>query len=118
MPKNKAATEMDKKENVKSVMFVPYTRGSKLAKRMREAESTLQDMTGYRLKIVERAGTKLEDVLVKADPWRGQDCARPNCLLCLTKQRTGKLTTQDCTRRNIVYEIWCRIISSTVSRNG
>ena len=81
MTKNKAATEMDKKENVKSVMFVPYTRGSKLAKRMREAESTLQDMTGYRLKIVERAGTKLEDVLVKADPWQGQDFARPNCLL-------------------------------------
>ena len=55
-------------ENVKAVMFVPYTVGSILAKQMRDAENTLQSMTGYRLKIVERAGTKLEDILTKADP--------------------------------------------------
>ena len=95
------------KENVKAVMFVPFTEGSALAKRMREAESSLQDMTGYRLKIVERAGTKLEDILTKADPWQGQDCGRPMCLLCQTKQRTGKHTSQDCTRRSVVYESWC-----------
>ena len=81
--------------------------GSTLAKRMREAESSLQDMTGYRLKIVERAGTKLEDVLTKADPWQGQECGRPKCLLCMTKNMTGKYTTQDCTRRSLIYESWC-----------
>ena len=95
------------KEHVKAVMFVPYTVGSKLAKKMREAENTMQEMTGYRLKIVERAGTKLEDVLTKADPWQGQKCGREKYLLCLTKQRTWKYPTQDCTRRNIVYESWC-----------
>ena len=104
--KDKNKNEMQK-EHVKAVMFVPYTVGSKLAKKMREAENTMQDMTGYRLKIVERAGTKLEDMLTKADPWQGQECGREKCLLCLTKQRTGKYTTQDCTRRNIVYESWC-----------
>ena len=31
-------------------------------------------MTGYRLKIVERGGTKLVDMLHKANPWAGQDC--------------------------------------------
>ena len=45
--------EMNKnREHVNAVMFVPYTVGSTLAKRMREAEQTLQDMTGYRLKLV------------------------------------------------------------------
>ena len=70
-------------ENVKSVMFVPFTVGSELARRMREAEATLQSMTGYRIKIVERSGLKLEDALCKADPWQGQDCGREKCLLCL-----------------------------------
>jgi hypothetical protein len=106
MDKTMAKTNVMHKENVKAVMFVPYTVGSMLAKRMREAENTLQEMTGFRLKIVERSGTKLENVLAKADPWQGQDCGR-DCLLCLTKQRTGKQTTQDCTRRSIVYESWC-----------
>ena len=112
MDKNKQTDKADSKkeqaqESVKTVMFVPYTVGSSLAKKMREAESSLQQMTGYRLKIVERAGQKLEDVLTKANPWQGQDCEREKCLLCATKQRTGKLLTQDCKRRNIVYETWC-----------
>ena len=83
-------------KEVKAIMFVPYTEGSELAKRLRDAENTLQEMTGYKMKIVERSGLKLEEMLHKADPWQGQDCGRARCLLCLTKQRTGKF-----------YETWC-----------
>ena len=79
----------------------------------REAEAKLQDMTGYRLKIVERAGLKLEDILHKADPWQGQDCKHEKCLLCLTKSRTDKNTTQDCSRRSLVYETWCMTCHET-----
>ena len=50
---------------------------------------------------------KLEDILTKSDPWQGKDCDRKGCLLCLNKSRTGKNTTQDCTRRSLVYETWC-----------
>ena len=32
---------------IKSVMFVPYTHGSRLAKKLREVEMTLETMTGY-----------------------------------------------------------------------
>ena len=106
-PQDREQKSEQQQENVKAVMFVPYTVVSILAKQMRDAENTLQSMTGYRLKIVERAGTKLEDILTKADPWQGQDCEREKCLLCATKQKTGKQMTQDCTRRNIVYETWC-----------
>ena len=116
-------TQKGQNENVKGVMFVPYTVGSELAKRMREAETTLQSMTGYRLKIVERSGLKLEDILHKADPWQGQECGREKCLLCLTKTRTGKHLTQDCTRRSLLYETWCmtcqeRDIEETVAQAG
>ena len=37
---------MIKKSAVKSIMFVPYTHGSKLAKRLREAEVKLEGQTG------------------------------------------------------------------------
>jgi hypothetical protein len=80
---------------VKAVMFVPYTAGSKLAKQLREAEEKLGSLTGYRLKMVEKAGDKLENLLTKSNPWQGQDCGRQKCLLCHTKQKTGKNLGQD-----------------------
>ena len=59
-----------------SVMFIPCTRGGELAKRMREAEEELGKQTGYKIKIVERAGTKIIDLLHKTNPWQGEDCKR------------------------------------------
>jgi hypothetical protein len=92
---------------VKAVMFVPFTAGSKLAKDLRDAEEKLGSMTGYRLKLVEKAGDKLEDLLTKSNPWQGLDCGRKGCLLCQTKQKTERNLTQDCHTRNLVYESWC-----------
>ena len=90
-----------------AVIFVPFTTHNALAKSMREAEEKLGELTGYKLKVVERAGTKLEDILHKSDPWQGMDCGRRSCLLCTTKSKTGKNTGQDCFKRSCVYEIWC-----------
>ena len=56
-------------KDIKSVMFVPYTAHSELATRLRETEEKLKDMTGYRLKIVEKVGVKLVDIFHKSDPW-------------------------------------------------
>ena len=88
-------------------MFVPFTTGSKLAKDLRDAEDKLGGMTGYMLKLVEKAGDKLEDLLTKSNPWQGMDCGRPGCLLCKTKLKTGSNLSQDCHTRNLVYESWC-----------
>ena len=106
-PRRATPDEEPTTNKVKGVLFVPYTPGGELAKRMREAEAKLETLTGYKLKVVERAGTKLVDILTKSDPWQGADCGREDCLLCLTKAATGKNKTQDCTRRNLVYETWC-----------
>ena len=81
--------------------------GSVLAKRLREAEENLLHSTGYKLKIVERGGSKLEDLLHKSDPCQGQDCERQGCLLCSTKLRTGRNMKQECSKRNLVYETYC-----------
>jgi hypothetical protein len=95
------------RSKVKAVMFVPFTAHSELATRLRESEEKMEGMTGYRMKIVEKGGTKMVDILHKANPWAGQDCRRARCLLCITKKREGKTNTQDCRKRNCVYETYC-----------
>ena len=67
----------------------------------------LESQTGVRIKIVEKTGIKLVDILHKSDPWKGMNCRRENCLLCKTKKLTEKNTNQDCTQRCITYETWC-----------
>ena len=51
------------KSKIKSVMFVPFTKHSELAMRLRENEERMEQLTGYRLKIVEKGGTKLVVIL-------------------------------------------------------
>ena len=63
----------------------------------------MEGMTGYRMKVVEKGGTKIVDLLHKA----GQDCGRDRCLLCATKQKEGKKNSQDCSKRNCVYKTYC-----------
>ena len=84
---------------VKAAMFVPYTPHSKLAMELRELEYELEKIIGYRLKIVERAGNKLEDLLTSSNPWKGKICERQGCMLCESKVRTNK-------NKNVVREIW------------
>ena len=82
-------------------MFVPYTLYSEVAKELREAEEKLESMTGYRLKVVERAGAKLEDLLHTSYPWRGKDCGRELCMLCSTKEKLASLKSYTARR-----EVW------------
>ena len=49
--------------SIKAAMFVLYTRGSGLAKQVGDAEEKMESRTGYKLKIVERSGTTLMDIL-------------------------------------------------------
>ena len=101
------ASKVAKVSAVKAVMFCPYTEGGVLAKKLREAEEELESLTGYRMKIVERGGDKLLDLLQVANPWRGEDCGREGCWPCETKVWTEKDKKQDCTRRSVLYETWC-----------
>jgi hypothetical protein len=97
----------DNKKKVKAVMFVPYTKHSELATRLREGEEKMENMTGYKLKIVEKGGTKLVDILHKANPWAGEDCKRDRCMLCRTKNEEDRKNTKVCRKRNCVYKTSC-----------
>ena len=97
----------DKKSLIKAVIFVPQTEHSGLAKILRENEEEMLNVTGYKLKVVERAGKSLTSMLTKTNPWGGNDCGRNGCLQCQTKSDTGKNLHQSCSNRSIVYETWC-----------
>ena len=96
-----------RQEDPKTVLFIPYTNGSELAKLLRDAELDMEKTTGYKVKVVEESGEKIKDILHTANPWKGEDCGREKCLLCRTKQITGKGLKSDCSKRSIVYETWC-----------
>ena len=93
--------------SIKSVMFIPHTPHSELARKLRENEHNLERVTGNKVKIVERAEVKLQDLLTGNNPWKGLDCKRENCFLCSSKALTGKGLKRDCRKRGIIYEIKC-----------
>ena len=92
---------------VKSVVFIQQTKDSRLVKRLREVEERLGETTGYRIKFVEKVGEKLVDILCQSNPWKGNNCLREDCILCETKEETGKGRRQCCSSRNVTYETWC-----------
>ena len=58
-----------------------------------------------KFKIVEKTGSKIEEILHKSDSWSNRDCGRQDCLLCQSateEERKGL-----CKRRNVVYETYC-----------
>ena len=71
-------------------MFVPYTWDGILVKQLRHTEEVMAPLTNWRIKFVERAGTKMEDVLHTSNLWQGEDCGRDKCLLDKTKSERGK----------------------------
>ena len=108
--KKELKVEMKKRKvnPTKAPMFVPFTTHGGLAKDLRQNETHMKEIDGTMLKIVEKCGTKIMDILTNNNPWRGMDCLRLDCLQCQTKAATGKKLTQDCRKRNLVYETYCR----------
>ena len=88
---------------VKSVLFVPRSTGSKLCKMLRAEEQKLTEVTGYKIKIVERSGDQIRRILCKQDPFEGAPCGRDHCMVC---KPGGK---GDCRVRNVTYETTCDI---------
>ena len=65
-----------------SVLFVEQTRRGVLAAKLREKEKQLCSITGWKLKVVEKSGTTLRQLLVKSNPWSGPKCGRKDRFPC------------------------------------
>ena len=76
--KNEEKTKID----YKSVLFVPPTPGGVLAKELRKKEAELNRFSKERIKIVEKGGIKIENILAKKDPFKKEKCEEKLCPLC------------------------------------
>jgi len=85
---------------------VPHTENSVLAKRIRNKLKVFEEISTIRVKLVERTGEKLCDILHKSNPWEAIHCPRDDCIFCSSKDE--KLIGK-CKKRNIVYETECQI---------
>ena len=65
-----------------SVLFVDSTKGGMLAKRFREEERRLGQMTGYNIRVAEMSGMPLSRLLPSTNPWGPGDCGRADCPVC------------------------------------
>jgi hypothetical protein len=87
----------------KSILFVPVTKGSKLAKEIRKREEELNKNSKERIKIIEGGGVKIRDFLVKRDPFPTMECEMKKCILC----SDGKQVKIPCNSNNVCYKLVC-----------
>ena len=95
-------------EGVEATLFVPYTPKSALARELQEMEDQFSEMMKVpRIKIIERAGRTIMDVLGRPDPWAGQDCGRKGCWPCSGTSKEGMKSKGKCRKEGLVYRILC-----------
>ena len=85
-----------------SVLFVSQTPLGALAGKLKELEIELTKLSGEKVKIVERSGSTIKQLLIKSNPWSSGNCGRSQCHPCKTGD--GK---QTCQQRNVLYETFC-----------
>ena len=68
---------------------------------MKNAYQNVIEGSGFRIKVIEKAGTKLKNLIQKTDPFKQQKCARGDCFPCISG---GK---GDCRKESITYDIRC-----------
>ena len=108
----KQQTNKDSGETpVRSVLFVEYTTGGGLARKLRNVVERLKNIIGARIKIVERTGTPLARQISLTTLWDGMPCWRENCTTC---KQEGELI-YPCFRRNVVYENICLLCNPEAS---
>ena len=92
----------------KAVLFVQNTEDSALANQIKEMIQTLKPWTGINLKVVERAGDKIQDLLHRSNPWEDEICGRKSCHPCLSSMKSDERVVKNCTKRSVIYETWCQ----------
>ena len=101
----KKGVEDNKNLNTAAVLFVDNTKEGGLARSIREVLSRLEDILGYKVKVVERSGTPLKQMFPLSKIGEGQSCGRTDCITC-TQDSRGE-TLPPCKKRSVLYENIC-----------
>ena len=75
----------EEKKKIQGVIFIEHTSHSELASRVRERLRDLEKVSNLKIKIVEKAGEKIVDLLHKSNSWSKEDCQREDCIVCSSK---------------------------------
>ena len=70
----------------KSVLFVTPTPGGLLAKELREREAELNKNSTERIKIEEKGGLKIKDILGSKNPFKKPKCVQQTCPLFVSSE--------------------------------
>ena len=73
-----------------------------LDRNCRRSNREKSEIRVIRLKLVEKTGTTLKEMLQKSDPFKRQRCGREDCLVC---KQAGK---GPCNAHGVTYEIECQ----------
>ena len=82
-----------------SVLFVPCTPNEELKKKY---EKEIKK-SGFEIKVIEKSGTKIKDILHKKVPFKKEQCGRDDCFVCTSDGREKQI----CNKGNINYRISC-----------
>ena len=95
-----------------SVLLVPPTPGSGLAKAMKEREKELNQHSEMRIKILEKGGVKLKNLVVKSNPFKTDECLNKRCPVCKSTSVTDPVDKDQfrvsCRTPGVVYEFVCQ----------
>ena len=87
-----------------SVLFVPATPHSALAKTLQKHESENNQGRKSRVKIIEKAGRSVKSLLAPNNPWSATKCGDEECFMCSTATGPLKLS---CRVPGVLYTIVC-----------
>ena len=80
--KSKETEEEIRSGMIKGVLFIPYTVKSELAKRVRNKLKMYEKISNLKVRVVEKTGQRIMDVLHKSNPWESNKCGREDCMIC------------------------------------
>ena len=95
--------KFERDQTPSTVLFVEFSKGGSLQKTVRAVVDRLKGLLGFTIRVTERGGMPLSSLLSSKNLWRGLECGRGECRVCV--QPGEKL--EDCKRRNILYESEC-----------
>ena len=93
------------KTKYKSVIFVPATPYSKLQKNYKK----VIDKHGLNIKVVEKAGKQVKNILQTSDPFKDNRCSDNDCFPC---KNNDENKPTNCRKDGIIYDITCNLCNA------
>lgn len=94
-----------KNPRTEAIIFIPVTPQGRLVELLQKLDDEFARVHNLpRIRYIEQAGSKLESILGRKNPWKGERCPRENCWPCSSGDEEDQ---GECFQENIVYSSSC-----------